>query len=127
MDSKRQKLKDRLEKGERRHEEERFNKVNEAGPSISSASTGASFLPFLPSMMQTADCRMQGPWCRPVEGGCQWYPPYQTLGGVRPSLTLSPTARATLPLGQWHWLAGANKDSLDSLQPPSAPNRPGLA
>ena len=29
MDSKRQKLKDRLEKGERRHEEERFNKVDE--------------------------------------------------------------------------------------------------
>ena len=30
MDSKRQKLEERLEKGERRHEEERFNKVNEA-------------------------------------------------------------------------------------------------
>ena len=45
MDSKKQKLEERLEKGERSHEEERFNKVNEAGPSISSASTGASEAP----------------------------------------------------------------------------------
>ena len=52
MDSKRQKLKDRLEKGERRHEEERFNKVNEAGPSISSASTGASEAPVEPEEME---------------------------------------------------------------------------
>ena len=52
MDSKRQKLKDRLEKGERRHEEERFNKVNEAGPSISSGSTGASEAPVEPEEME---------------------------------------------------------------------------
>ena len=44
MDSKKQKLEERLEKGERSH------KVNEAGPSISSGSTGASEAPVEPGM-----------------------------------------------------------------------------
>ena len=46
MDSKKQKLEERLEKGERSH------KVNEAGPSISSGSTGASEAPVEPEEME---------------------------------------------------------------------------